>query len=103
MSLYYSLGSLESSHLAKWSHQSNNDLILILILWSDVSVLLVQVHLLADPDRWLHDAVTSMDTYHYVLCICNFIRTMAHVASACHHAELHIAFCTVFWRFRIST
>ena len=31
MSLYYSLGSLESSHLAKWSHQFNNDLILILI------------------------------------------------------------------------
>ena len=30
MSLYYSLGSLESSHLAKWSHQFNNDLILIL-------------------------------------------------------------------------
>ena len=39
--MYYSfvtsLGSLESSHLAKWSHQYNNDLILILILDSVAS------------------------------------------------------------------
>ena len=34
--MYYSfvtpLGSLESSHLAKWSHQYNNDLIMIIMI-----------------------------------------------------------------------